>query len=174
MKMGCPGIDIPTPPSYLSNSSFDRTSHRKGACTVITTFSAIVFSLIALFVGAVILTWRTSWKPYKGEIEHDPREGNATMPPTYPGLEWLLSLYVWKTATIFEAREEGIYVGVAGGGRARTYKQFIAGNKFAMKLPREYRTYFAVKPDGRRVKIKEIERLVPVTDPRFERDIPLL
>ncbi|MEO5927790.1 MAG: hypothetical protein ABIO72_03650 [Patescibacteria group bacterium] len=139
---------------------------------MISALCIVISSVVALFVGISVYIWRTSWKPYLDKVEHDPREGNPTMPPTYRWLEWLLSAYVWKTATIFEATESGIFVGVVSGGKARLYKQFVSGKKFAVKLPREHRTYFAVNTDGRRVKIRIAEHLIPVTDPRFS-SIPL-
>lgn len=152
--------------------STTRRIRRKGALTVITALVIIILVSVILFGGLIFYSWRSSWEPYMGELEIDPREGNATMPRTLFGTEWFLNAYVWKTAVLFEANESGIKAGVAGNGKARIYKQFIPGNRFAMKLPREHRIYFAINSDGRRVKLREVERHISVDDPRFK-DIPL-
>lgn len=141
---------------------------------MIVTLSILLALLAALFIGFSVYSWYTTWRPYTGEVKDEPREGNPTAPRTLPGLEWFFETYIWKTAIIFEATEPGIFAGVGRVGKTpRVSTQFISGNKFAVKLSREYRIYFAVNTEGKRVKIRPLERLVPINDPRLSK-IPLV
>lgn len=142
--------------------------------TIVIVLACIIVALPIAYVGFSVYTWSQTWKPYTSHVDVDAIEGDPSAPPTRWWNEWLLDSRGRDMTVIFEASEENFYPGYKAPGKvARVSSRALYEKRFRMKLPREYRAFFGINLEGKRIRLKMIARDVPVIEHRFQR-LPLL